>query len=266
MACALVFALANIACASHGRAEDAVVISTRTVPRFADLRLQLQAMVNSLGFHIVNQICVIAYQIPGNRFPSGAYIYWPTQHTLIDWDYGSEIIYAGTYFYDLNRDVIADDAYPGSQYPRQSFVNGVIHDCIRHGDNYTIIRTSGKWVPIKKFSQFSTIEDQLQYLVDHDGAARRNNFCVLGQKDGPFLGAYIYWKTAAKLIIWLPGPYDVYDPFAVADMPVQIDLERGLRDHEDADDYRDEMQRSYAESILKSCEDSGENFTVEKSD
>jgi hypothetical protein len=46
---------------------------------------------------------------------------------------------------------------------------------------------------------------------------------------------------------------------------VQIDLKHGLRDEEDSEDDRNEMQRSYAEAILKACQKSGQNFIVTKS-
>jgi hypothetical protein len=105
----------------------------------------------------------------------------------------------------------------------------------------------------------------LQFLVDNLATLKVNDFCVVGQKDGPFLGAYVIWKTQDRLLLWLPSRYDQFDPFAVTYSSVQIDLKNGLRDSEDANDYRSEMQRSYAMSIVQACQKVGEDFVVGKS-
>ena len=108
---------------------------------------------------------------------------------------------------------------------------------------------------------------KLRDLVDHDAIQKTNKFCVIGQKDGAFLGAYVYWQTEDQMIFWLPDPKNNYVPDALTDSPVQIDLKHGLRDEEDVkyDQYNDEMQRSYAESILQACKKSGQDFIVNKS-
>ena len=121
-------------------------------------------------------------------------------------------------------------------------------------------------MPIARYAQFSTVNVQLQYLVDNNGSQKTNKFCVIGQKDGMFLAAYVYWETEHQLIFWLPSQDDKDDPFDVADAAIQIDIKHGLREEEDADGGRYQMQRSYAEGILRACQKSGQDFTIGKSD
>jgi hypothetical protein len=245
------------------RADDAVAVSIRNDPDFADVHIQLQALVNTFGFHTTNHFCVVGYDAKGD---DGAvpYIYWPTQNKLIVWGFGSNLILGANHYFDLTRDVRPDGAMT-IDYPHRSDVKKIVQDCRKYGDAYTIEKTAGGWVPIAKFSQFASVKAQLQYLTDNQASQKTDNFCVIGQKDGTFLGAYVYWRTEDQLIFWLPDRHDIEDQYAVTDSPVQIDLKHGLRDEEDAKDDRDEMQRSYAETILQACLKSGQNFVINKS-
>jgi hypothetical protein len=168
------------------------------------------------------------------------------------------------HYFDLTRDVLPDGS-SSIDYWTRSDVDHVMRDCRARGDGYTIIKTAGGWVPISHYPQFATVKDQLQDLVDHDATQKINKFCVIGQKDGAFLGAYVYWLTEDQLIFWLPNPNDIDESDALTYPTVGIDLKHGLRDEEDAKDDRDEMQRSYAETILQACQDSGQNFVINKS-
>jgi hypothetical protein len=67
---------------SFARANDVSAVPVRTIPAFADVRLQLQALVNIFGFHDKNEFCVVAYK---GTSELQAEIYWPTQNKLIQW-------------------------------------------------------------------------------------------------------------------------------------------------------------------------------------
>jgi hypothetical protein len=255
------------------RAQDPVthatippIVSIQNNPNFPDLHDQLQALVNTFGFHNTNRFCIITYASPPGDGDLIPYIYWPTQNKLIGWGTGSNPSIMGALdYYDLARDVLPDNKDLWSDYPHRSWVKNLIRDCSARGDWYTIKKTADGWVPIDKFLQFSSITTQLQYLADNETSQKTSNFCVIGQKDGVFLAAYVYWKTTNQLFLWLPDKYNLDDPIAVATADVQIDLKHDLRDEEDAEDQRNEMQRSYAEGILHACQHSGQTFTIQKS-
>jgi hypothetical protein len=242
-------------------ADDAVAVSIQNDPDFADLQIQLQLLVNTMGFHAMNHFCVVGYEAKGNTdvLP---YIYWPTQNKLIVWD--DNIILESAHYSDLTRDILPDGAMTINRLHR-SDVNDIIQDCRKYGDVYTIKKTANGWVPIGHFRQFATIKAQLQDLADHDATQKINRFCVIGQKDGAFLGAYVYWLTGDQLIFWLPDPQDIYDLDALTNSAVKIDLKHGLRNEEDSADDENEMQRSYAEVILKACQKLEQNFVINKS-
>jgi hypothetical protein len=205
-----------------------------------------------MGFHKTNHFCIITYVAPKGDSANDVvpFIYWPTQNKFIEWK--DDAILNEIHYFDLNRDILPDGSN-SIDYLTRSGVNHLIHDCRARGDDYTIIKTVGGWVPISHYPQFVTTKDQLKNLLDHDATQKINRFCVIGQKDGAFLGAYVYWLTGDQLIFWLPDPYDIYESDALTNSVVQIDFEHGLRDEEYPADDRNEMQRSYAEAILKAC-------------
>jgi hypothetical protein len=240
------------------------VISLQSDPDFADVQTQLQALVNTMGFHKTNHFCIITYAAPKGDSANDVvpFIYWPTQNKFIEWK--DDVILNEIHYFDLTRDILPDGS-SSIDYLTRSGVNHLIHDCRARGDNYKIIKTAGGWVPISHYPQFATIKAQLQDLVDHDATQKINKFCVIGQKDSTFLGGYVYWLTGDQLLFWLPNPHDIYESDALTYPTVEIDLKHGLRDEEDARDDRDEMQRSYAETILQACQKSGQNFVIAKS-
>ena len=254
---------------SAARADDMTAVPTQNMPEFADMHIQLQALVNTMGFHSTNHFCVVAYEDSNKKNPVVPCIYWPTQNKFIVLGFGSDMILSTTDYFDLTRDILPNGAaIPPQDYIlpwRQSDIDGVVQDCRVHGNAYTIMKTAGGWVSVSKFHQFSSVNAQLQYLVNKTAPQKINNFCVIGQKDGTFLGAYAYWKTENRLIFWLPSPYDADDLDALSDAPIQIDLKHGLRNEEDASDDRNVMQRSYAQAIIQACQKTGQNFIVKKS-
>src|ERR1700727_1428608 len=66
-------------------ADDVTAVSIRNDPIYADLQPQLQALVNTMGFHVTNHFCVVGYETKGD-IHALPYIYWPTQNKLIVWD------------------------------------------------------------------------------------------------------------------------------------------------------------------------------------
>jgi len=250
------------------RASGNHIVSIQNDPDFADVRIQLQALVNTMGFHSVNHFCIVAYKDDDDSTVV-PYIYWPTQNKLIAWGFGSDLILGSTDYFDLTRDVLPRGVpIPPQDYIlpwTQSEVDALKQDCARFGVEYVVKKTAAGWVQIAKYPQFSAIKTQLQYLVDQHGKQEENQFCVVGQTDGKFLAAYVYWMTDDQLIFWLANKYDIYESDALSDSPVQIDLKNGLREAEDAADDRDEMQRSYVQAILRACKVSGQNFVIKKS-
>jgi hypothetical protein len=211
-------------------------------PNFAGMRAQLQTVANTAGFHTTNHFCVVAYGSSATDPYPQAYIYWPTQNKIIRWDPGSNqpILESGRFF-DLTRDVLPDGAVTNGYFHKSEMIE-IIQDWQNHGTVYTIKKTAGGWVPISQYPQFASVRTQLQYIADNNITVdpprlpKTGKFCVIGQKDGTLLGAYVYWQTEQQLIFWLPGQYNIVDPFAVAVSVVEIDLKHGLRDEEDAKD------------------------------
>ncbi len=251
----------NLQVARADQVNGVYAVPIRNIPQFSDVRAQLQALVNTRGFHTVNHFCVVGYAGPKGDNSILPYVYWPTQNKLIEWGIGSNLILGSNHYFDLSRDILPNGTISIDGLT-QADVNGILQDCRKNGNSYTVVKTSGGWVPISKFAIFSLVNMQLQDLVDNNGNRKENNFCVVGQKDGPFLGAYVYWETTDQLIFWYPEPYELG---ALTYSEVQIDLRHGLRDEEDATDDRNEMQRSYAQSILQACRKSGQNFIINKS-
>jgi hypothetical protein len=256
------------------RADGNPAVSVANDPDYADAKEQMQALVNMFGFHELNRFCIVGYVQPDSPKDIGAVVYWPTQNKLIEWDAGDGDgamgigSMAGARDYVDLRKLLPNNA-PGtmSTLPdwTPNMVAGVAADCRAHGDNYTIKKTLGGWTSVYKLSQFQTVRAQLQYIVDDQGRQKENKFCVVGQTDSAYSGAYIYWKTEDKLFFWLPGKDDADDDFDVDVLAITIDLKTGLRDQEDREDERDEMQRSYAMLVLRECAKVGNEIDIQKS-
>jgi len=248
------------------RANAAPVVSALHDPFYAGLHDQIQALVNICGLHDMNYFCVIAYgpQSEGDT-ESLPLIYWVTQDKLIVWGVGGDRLFESDRYIDLSRNILPEGQSTTSpDYLTKSGAEMVLEDCQRRGERFTARKTQGGWVSIDKFDQFSTAQAQLPDFVDHNGKVKQNRFCIIGQKDGAFLGAYVIWLNAGQLFFWLPSPYDKVDTNVLTDAALQIDLRAGLRDKEDSKDDRDEMQRSYAEGVLRACHESGLYFYFQK--
>ncbi len=268
----LFFVLVYVSLLAYGpvfaRADGNPAVSVANDPDYADAKEQMQALVNMFGFHEVNKFCIVGYVQSDSPKDIGAEVYWPTQNKLIDWNAGDLGGMADERGYMDLRDMWPHNGpVPMSTLPALTvdYVAAIAKDCRAHGDSYTVKKTMGGWISVYKLPQFKTVKAQLQYIVDDQGRQKDNKFCVVGQTDGAYSGAYVYWKTRHKLFFWLPDKYDVYDDFNVDVLAIKIDLKTGLRDQEDREDDRDEMQRSYAMLVLRECAKFGNEIDIQKS-
>lgn len=185
------------------------------VPAFADAQSQLQVLVNIKGFHKINHFCVVATH---DLSDPEAEVYWPTEGKLILWE-PMDIMFALLWsrdYVDLKHDVVPSANDITLQYMvlpwTRPEVDEVITNCQKYGSKFTINKSESGWVQISAFPRFSSIKVQLQTLVDAQGQSKRNDFCVIGQKDGSYLAAYVYWITEDRLILWVPDPNDFDEP------------------------------------------------------
>jgi hypothetical protein len=247
-------------------ADDGWDHSIAGIPAFADAQSQLQVLVNIRGFQQVNQFCVVAA-----HDHSAAEVYWSTENKLILWEPMNipfALLWSRDYV-DLRHDVVAnaDDITPQNMvlpWTRPA-ANEVISNCLKYGTKFTVIKSENGWVRVNEFSQFSSIKLQLQTLVDTQGRSRSNDFCVIGQKDGNYLAAYVYWATENRMIIWNPDPNDFSEPHGLANSYSSVDLKTGAVDREFYSRTITEMPRSYADKILRACRASGQKFSITKS-
>lgn len=240
--------------------------SINGVSAFADAQSQLQVLVNILGFRKVNQFCVIA-----THDLSAAEVYWPTEYKLILWepmDSTFALLWSRDYV-DLKHDVVPSANDITLQYMvlpwTRPEVDEVIANCRKYGSKFTITKSESGWVKISEFPRFSTITSQLQTLVDAQGHSKINDFCVIGQKDGSYLAAYVYWATEDRLIIWNPDPHDFAEPHGLVNSYSNVNLKIGAVDQEFYSRTTTEMPRSYANEIIRACAASGQKFSVTKS-
>lgn len=237
------------------------------VREFADVRSQLQVLVNINGFNKINHFCVIGGTDTEGPF---AEVYWSTEHQIILWE-PTDNDYAllmSRDDLDLTQDVVANlNDVNGSTYlVTRKWVNNLLDDCRRRGNIYTVQKTEDSWTSIKEYKDFLNVKDQLQTLVNVQGHHKINQICIIGQKAPEYVGAYIYWPIEHRLIYWLPNRHDLYDPEELLVDYGDLDLEKGLRNKEDSKSHMIyEMPRSYVKKIINACALSGEEFVILKS-
>jgi hypothetical protein len=104
----------------------------------------------------------------------------------------------------------------------------------------------------------------LQTLVDDKAHQKKNDFCVIGQKDGDYLVAYVYWKNEDELLLSNSDPEDYDASYALDPAYISANLKTDAVDHEhyvyqwDAD----LMPKRFAESILNACRRSGQQYSI----
>ena len=106
---------------------------------FADVRAQLQVVVDEHAHQRQNSFCVVG---EGSSGDEEAWVYWPQENKLILWlpDRDNPHAIAGSKRYlDLSRDVVAGNDVHGSTYlmTRQA-VREKIQACRQHGEIYSV--------------------------------------------------------------------------------------------------------------------------------
>ena len=126
----------------------------------------------------------------------------------------------------------------------------------------TLADASPTWVTIHGQPRFSDVRSQLQALADTNGTQDRNEFCVVGQQDGRYHQAYVYWPTENKLILWIPH---LYDDQALVRSKRYLDLTRDVVSGNDVHGSTYLLTRADADAIIHACHATGETFTILKS-
>jgi len=236
---------------------------------FTDARYQLQFLVNAKGFYRVNHFCVIVGGDDG-----GAEVYWPTEGKMIDWEpsiiWHDPVLAWSRQYVDIKHETIPTDADRriwNMAFPlTMTDVNATIHDCSKWGTKFTIYKSYGGWVPISRYPRFRAIRMQLQTLVDDKAYQKKNKFCVIGQKDGDYLVAYVHWKTEGELLMRNPDPEDYDAPQHIEIPYIRVNLKTDVvdREHYVRQWETDLMPKPFAHSILNACKKFGEEFTIMK--
>ena len=117
--------------------------SVRSRPEFADVRAQLQVVVDEQAQHRTNRFCVVGEVVAS---AAEAWVYWPDDGKLILWrpDRDNPHAIAGSNRYlDLKRDVVEGSDVHGSTYLlTRAAADETIRACKQHGETYTIEKQS----------------------------------------------------------------------------------------------------------------------------
>jgi hypothetical protein len=183
-----------LALANSDQDDNPAAVPIHGVPDFSNIRPQLQALVNARAFHEINHFCAVGYDV-GKVASEEAEIYWPTQNKILVWFGGDTNSMLNPINYiDIKNDVVKsiDWQHPPGILPwTRADVADLLNDCRHHGNTYTIKRTVGHWIALKKLPQFTLIYRNLEYLVDHDATTEINRFCVVGQKSGGIVDSFV---------------------------------------------------------------------------
>lgn len=120
-------------------------------------------------------------------------------------------------------------------------------------------RAVEQWFSIKSDREFSDVRAQLQVVVDHDATQAINQFCVVGHQLGKYKDASVYWPTNNKLILWEIQPDN---PRAIWESRRSLDLMKDVVSGNDVHGSTYMITRTYANHVIKSCREHGNNFTV----
>ena len=116
-----------------------------TNPDFADVRAQLQVVVDEHARRAENRFCVVGQ---GTGAEEEAWVYWRQENKLILWlpDKDNPHAIAGSKrYFDLTRDVVAGNDVHGSTYlMNRRTVDEKIRACRQHGETYLIEKSTGE--------------------------------------------------------------------------------------------------------------------------
>ena len=119
-----------------------------------------------------------------------------------------------------------------------------------------------EWVSIRTLSDFTDTKAQLQALIDANGRAATNRLCVIGQRDGRYQQAYVYWPSENKLILWTP---DATDPETLVHSRRYLDLTRDVVKGNDVHGSTYLLPQTFVDETLKACAEKGDHYTITKS-
>lgn len=117
------------------------------------------------------------------------------------------------------------------------------------------------WISIQGRTEFADVNDQLQVLANSNGHRTENQFCVVGQQDGHYVQAYVYWPDENKLILWEPH---LYDNQALVGSKRYLDLTRDVVAGDDVHGSTYLLTRADADAILLACHLHGEQFMIKR--
>ncbi len=120
---------------------------------------------------------------------------------------------------------------------------------------------AGEWFSIKDKPDFADVAEQLQVVVDEHAIQPNNRFCVVGERAGRLIEAWVYWPGDNKLILWLP---DRDNPHAIAGSKRYLDLTRDVVDGADVHGSTYKLTRATANQKISACKERGDTFTIEK--
>jgi hypothetical protein len=126
----------------------------------------------------------------------------------------------------------------------------------------TLARSAVMWLPIAGHSEFADAQSQLQSLVDLNGHGMANRLCVVGQRVGRYLQAYVYWPAENKLILWIPIQGDAQ---SIVDSKRYLDLTRDIVKDETNNSSTYMITRAEANETIRQCRLHGTTYLIHKS-
>lgn len=122
-------------------------------------------------------------------------------------------------------------------------------------------RPLAHWFSPRNNALFADARAQLQVLVDDDGHHVANRFCIVGERIGSTVQAYVHWPTENRLILWEPQQDN---PRAIVGSRRNLDLTRDVVDGNDVEGSTYRLTRATANGILHACRENGTQYLVTK--
>ncbi len=121
-------------------------------------------------------------------------------------------------------------------------------------------RGAEHWFSIRGRPEFADVQAQLQVVVDEHARHARNRFCVIGERAGSFVEAWVYWPEDGKLILWRP---DRDNPHSIVGSNRYLDLMRDVVSGDDAGGSTYKLTRATADGIVRACARQGNEYVVQ---
>ena len=124
-----------------------------------------------------------------------------------------------------------------------------------------IAKQAERWFAIHNDSAFVDVVPQLQVLVNAEGHARTNRFCIVGQQVGADRQAYVYWSTDDKLILWEP---QTDNPRAILASRRFLDLHKDVAEDNEVGGSTYRVTRRFVATTLAACRLYGTKFMIQR--